>query len=357
MGQALLLERACLACSGMKRFFLLFWLWSLGCAQAETLFLPGVSKESGWTDYNKSLAVQGDDNLCWAAAASNMINYWQSQYVIPAGVPTGEEIWTTFKNSVNADTGGSSAGAMQWWLTGYYTQTKDDAESQRYAAFDMGHQSITNGTINGQQGFKGFYRYLEDEGSGFKWYDASLAGSPSAWKVADFMSQVEANAGALGTASLTLRNAISDGSGVTVSIYVKNEGMDIHGHAITLWGAEFDDNGQIAGLWLTDSDDNQNGYPDAGLFYAALSGKPVSLTLPGEDNTSATGEYYQLVSEHGWYSGNGSKTMYLNSFEIFDATQSDTWGLQHIPEASTVALGVLALVGLAVRRQRQGLAA
>lgn len=163
MGQALLLERACFACSGMKRFFLLFWQWSLGCAQAETIFLPGVSKESGWTDYNKSLAVQGDDN--------------------------------------------------------------------------------------------------------------------------------------------------------------------------------------------------QNGYPDAGLFYAALSGKPVSLTFPGEDNTSVTGEYYQLVSEHGWYSGNGSKTMYLNSFEIFDVTQSDTWGLQHIPEASTVALGVLALVGLAVRRRRQGFAA
>ncbi|MBR2145745.1 MAG: IdeS/Mac family cysteine endopeptidase [Akkermansia sp.] len=41
--------------------------------------------------------------------------------------------------------------------------------------------------------------------------------------------------------------------------------VGIHGHAITLWGTEFDENGRIIGLCLTDSDDNQNGYPDAGL--------------------------------------------------------------------------------------------
>ena len=108
MWWALLPVRASLVCAGMKKMFLFLLLLSLGGAQAETIFLPGVSQESGWTDYNKVNpdVEDGDNNLCWAASASNMINYWQSRYVIPAGVPTGEEIWTTFKNSVKADSGG-----------------------------------------------------------------------------------------------------------------------------------------------------------------------------------------------------------------------------------------------------------
>jgi hypothetical protein len=332
----------------MKKYFFIMLL-GLGCVQAnETIFLPGVSENDGWTDYNKVNpdVEDGDNNLCWAAAASNMINYWQSQYVIPSHIPTGESIWTTFKNSVKADMGGSSAGAMQWWLTGYYTQNQDDEESLKYAGYDMGHQSITNGTLNGQTGFTGFFRYLENESSDFRWYDTG-------YRVVTFMSLVDACASELSAASVTLRNAILDGSGVTASIYVKTEGVDTHGHAITLWGAEFDENDQIVGLWLTDSDDNQNGYTDAGLFYAALSEEPVSLTLPGADNNSVTGEYYQLISEHGWYSDNGPKTMYLNTFEIFDIKESDQWGLHRIiPEPTTTTLGLLALIGLAARCRR-----
>jgi hypothetical protein len=124
-------------------------------------------------------------------------------------------------------------------------------------------------------------------------------------------------------------------------------------HAVTLWGAEFDDNGQIVGLWLTEPDDNQY-YEDAGLFYASLmSDRTLPVTLPGEEG-DVTYNYYQLVTKHNWYNVEDNYTFYLGNFEIFDITESDRWGLQHlIPEPTTTTLSLLALVALAARRRRR----
>lgn len=78
-------------------------------ADTVTLWLPGVSETSGWTDYNKTKADTEDDNLCWAASGSNVINWWQNQYTGLTDLPPqGEEIWETFKRSVAADIGGAS---------------------------------------------------------------------------------------------------------------------------------------------------------------------------------------------------------------------------------------------------------
>lgn len=84
---------------------------AVGCAHAAsyTQWVQGVSKTSGWTDYNKSSASgDGDDNLCWAAAASNVINWWQNRYQTPAAAPKGEAIWSTFKSSVSEDVRGAA---------------------------------------------------------------------------------------------------------------------------------------------------------------------------------------------------------------------------------------------------------
>ena len=342
----------------MKKSFIMLLLLGLGSAQAnETIFLPGVSETGGWVDYNKSLEDANDDNLCWAAAASNVIDYWQSQYVIPAGTPTGKDIWATLKSSVNANIGGYTIGAMQWWLTGHYAPIEGDG-SQNYVGYNLpGPHPINNGTLNGQAGFTGFYRYLEGENSDF-WYDESLSGadaSLSPYKVMNFMSEVHASAETFEAASSTLRDALLAGSAVSTYLYVKiKETGELAAHAITLWGAEFDDNGQITGLWLTDPDDNQY-YEDAGLFYASLmSDRKLSVTLPGEEGDATTYNYYQLVTEYSWYDEDGDHTLYLGNFEIFDITESDRWGLQRsIPEPATATLSLLALTCMATRRRRK----
>ena len=341
----------------MKKSILLLLLSGLSSALAnETIFLPGVSEHGGWVDYNKSLEDENDDNLCWAAAASNVIDYWQRQYVVPANTPTGENIWTTLKSSVNANIGGYTIGAMQWWLTGHYAPIEGDG-SQNYVGYNLpGPHPITNGTLNGQDGFTGFYRYLEGESTDF-WYDESQSGTAitlSPYKVMNFISEVHASAETFRDASTTLRNALLDGSGITTYLYVKiAETGELAAHAITLWGAEFDENGQIAGLWLTDPDDNQY-YEGVGLFYASLmSDRTLSVTLPGEESVVATYNYYQLVTEYNWYNAEDNYTFYLGNFEIFDITESDRWGLQRIiPEPTTTTLSLLALCGIAARRRR-----
>lgn len=170
------------------------------------------------------------------------------------------------------------------------------------------------------------------------------------------MSEVHASAESFEAASITLRNALQVGSGITTYLYVKiqhGETEALAAHAVTLWGAEFDDNGQIVGLWLTEPDDNQYD-EDAGLFYASLmSDRTLSVTLPGEDG-DATNNYYQLVTEYNWYNVEGNYTFYLGNFEIFDITESDRWGLQRtIPEPGAASLCLLALAGFAARRRRR----
>lgn len=175
--------------------------------------------------------------------------------MIPANTPTEEDIWTTLMSSVNANIGGYTIGAMQWWLTGHYAPMEGDS-SQRYVGYELpGPHPINNGTLNRQEGFTGFYRYLEGENSDF-WYDESLSGAAvtlSPYKVMNFISEVHACAESFEAASITLRNALQVGSGITTYLYVKiGETGDFAAHAITLWGAEFDKNGQIEGLWLTE---------------------------------------------------------------------------------------------------------
>ena len=168
--------------------------------------------------------------------------------MIPANTPTGEDIWTTLMSSVNANIGGYTIGAMQWWLTGHYAPMEGDG-SQNYVGYDLpGPHPIDNGTLNGQEGFTGFYRYLEGASSDF-WCDSTPEGTDSPYKVINFMSEVHASAESLDAASQTLRNALLDGCGISTYLYVKIEGTEeLAAHAIKIWGAEFDENGQLVSM-------------------------------------------------------------------------------------------------------------
>ena len=90
-------------------------------AAVTTLWVDGVSRSGGWYDANKANPYEqdGDNALCYAASASNLIAWWQSKYTVPTGTPnTIDAIWARYKEGSNTDTTGDIGAAVQWWLTG-----------------------------------------------------------------------------------------------------------------------------------------------------------------------------------------------------------------------------------------------
>ena len=93
--------------------------------QAATLWAAGVSGETGWFDFNMTFkrGDSGDDLLCWAVAASNLLAWWQDQNakLVPQGTPTGEKVWSTFQEAIENE-GSDPDQGIRWWFSGQYVQ-------------------------------------------------------------------------------------------------------------------------------------------------------------------------------------------------------------------------------------------
>mgnify|MGYP001638380194 CR=1 FL=1 len=101
----------------MLRTLSLFFLFALVPVQAAIYFAHNVSEDSGFINTKKYW--NGDSDLCWAATASNMLQWWQNNSSgIPAFVPNGQnesgrtEIYDVFCNNW-ANTGKGSSEHRQ----------------------------------------------------------------------------------------------------------------------------------------------------------------------------------------------------------------------------------------------------
>ena len=111
----------------MHRFCLLLLCVFSGflSARGECLWSAGVSAEAGWYDFNKKheRGEQGDDLLCWAVVASNMIAWWQQQNptLVPQGTPAGEAVWQYYRASFENE-GSDPDQGLRWWFSGVYAR-------------------------------------------------------------------------------------------------------------------------------------------------------------------------------------------------------------------------------------------
>ena len=98
-------------------------------AEAAVIWVDGVTETSGWYDANKSGPDEpdGDNDLCFAASAANLVAWWQERYELDSSVPRSiDDIWTTYKNAAAVDEGGDPVAAIQWWISGVYLPTKKE---------------------------------------------------------------------------------------------------------------------------------------------------------------------------------------------------------------------------------------
>lgn len=229
------------------------------------VFVEGVTAASGWYDVNKmgDGTMNGDVNMCWAAASANMIQWWQDRYVaagksLPASAVTGPgtvyvaaagrkyelALMDMYHSQWNNDKGCHTAESIPWYFEGVnYGQTAT-AGSQAYPLTDGGYWKDVWTTVyphlyHGYTYMFGWYTDLytaeytayEHWGNG-----SSLSGTRRHKKFSELIVQFVDR----GIASMA----------VTLN---KNGGLH---HATTVWGYEIDNStGLLTRLWITDSDD------------------------------------------------------------------------------------------------------
>lgn len=333
-------------CSRFLAGILLFPALVTGAAVAHaettttTYWAKGVGANGGWYDVDKTDA-EGDDLMCYAASASNLIAWWQNmQPSVPSGTPTKvDDIFDRYKSAsaTKGELGGDTGWALAWWISGVYLpeneteaarwvvpNVKPEADSSDLAAFEGYYASQLGLTAEQMVQFCGAHTEVR-EGKNY----VTSSYSPSYGKVG------ERDFGTL----------LTSGYGIGLGLEYTKEGKT-GAHAVTLWGAEYDDSGNLLKLWLTDSDDAQkeNWHEENdGLFAATvemLDGVVYLTTKKDEQWVNGT-----KLCQGTWYSAEGN--YHIDSVFLLDSTAFS------VPEPATATLGLLALTGLAVRRRRR----
>lgn len=233
---------------------------------AVPVFLENVSESGGWYDCNKKTKwtwgtkpdpnnslnppvsarpleyynLPMDDQLCWAAAASNVLQWWQdTRSDLAPTTPNGKSatygvmpqvaqlsIYETFaKNWTNE--GGCVEQAYNWWINGgmlntyVYPSTSSTSEPGGYWK-ELG-MTVPSSPTGGAADTPLFNSYNFHDGN----------------TKSDIYQ--------------TLQNSINRNWGTTLSI-----GKEGSGHAITMWGYDMDADGNLI-AYLTDSDDHKLG--------------------------------------------------------------------------------------------------
>lgn len=259
---------------------LAFLLLPVPVAQAAVTMVSGNIYDVGkltysqdeWLDFDGTYIGDVDDSaMCWAAAAANVIQYWQDEYkqhadagkTAPNGFnpyayekPVGTDYLNVYRRILNDWKPGSglSMNAIGWWMQGRWLT----GQSAGFIYYPSNSRLKNEADLN-TGGFYtnvfGDYRELLVSGKG------GLPIYPSLTNASFYSAQV-AFSGAEETAPYRyfLEQSLKDafetaGQAVALSL-ISPSGT---GHAITCWGYETDADGKITSLILSDSDDRRYG--------------------------------------------------------------------------------------------------
>lgn len=239
-------------------------------ARGETIWVTGITLSNpnnyttaeGWYDATKDTksGISGgrkDNELCWAAASSNLIAWWQQQQDYePLGPTDLNVIWDEYRDTF-ANEGGHANLGLYWWLDGSYSKDGRVAKLLH-----------------------------PEQPSGGGYYADFLFGSRVESKDLRVLDTGDYNNN-VNDMSADLVSYIRGGYGVELSCITPAQ----NGHSITLWGVDYNEATKtITGFYVTDSDDYQ---PDkltrfsVHQTYDALQGhNTLAWTKGGEEYTA-----------------------------------------------------------------------
>jgi len=176
-----------------------------------------------WQDAEKTLSNTEDDELCWAAAASNVLDWTGWGGNAPGGNFNNEDDIFGYFQDHWTDEAGSMAYGWDWWFDG-----TNDSEGQ------SGWSSV-------DEPGGGFWDPVYD----FNDYFAYTSEQNLTMSAVDFL--------------------LRDGYGVTIGVTPGSGG-----HAVSVWGYEYGTTtNDYLGIWITDSDDDKStdSPPDTLRYY------------------------------------------------------------------------------------------
>ena len=302
----------------MKSLFTALLVCLLLPLAAAEYWASGVSLEGGWYDANKTFAPgDADREMCWAASAANIIDWWQHEHVdlmeksgVDPALREPDAVWHLLRDSFE-DARGFAVYGMAWYFLDL---------------FPVPEPPLTEYG----KGRGGYYRHaVMDE---VLTTEESLSLIPQPITMAD--EGVDAQ-----VLALKLRDVLESGRPLSL-ILGGNETV----HAATLWGGVFDDaTGMPLTLYLTDSDDDtlRTAFDVPQIFSANVD--LIEATVPGTlDPTPVLRITSFIVDELPWYPWYGDDMYILGaSFLGFPYP---------VPEPTTLPL--LALAALAARRRK-----
>lgn len=194
-------------------------------AQAATTSYLWDSWGGTWSDADKNPATgDGDDKMCWAAAASNVLAW--SGWGNVGGMTTTDQMFQYYQDHWT-DLGGLPHMGWNWWFDGNY-------QSEGWSGWSQ--VDVAGGSF-----------YTTDE------FLASCLLSTSTTY-------------AMGNINYLLTN----GYGTALGLYtdIDGDGTTEGGHSVTCWGYEYDESTNLyTGLYVTDSDDGLDALRYYGIAY------------------------------------------------------------------------------------------
>ena len=277
------------------------------------VFADGVTISSGWYDVNKKASGNnGDVNMCWAAAASNMIQWFQDRYKadgnsLPSTAIDGPgtksytnygpyelALMDVFHSEWNNSHGSNVEHAIPWYFEGnLYDGKYETSRVDPYSDGGYWKSVWSNVQPYIYRGYKSDIfpnefpaMYTHCYSNYYIWGDGS--GLEGQERLAEF-SKLVVDTFEHGMASLTISLASNLAS---------------NHHAVTLWGYEIDNaTGLLTRIWITDSDDLTT-EPKSQLlneYNVSIGSGKSHITLKGSTRYGAA----YIVSIHpfsGWKS-------------------------------------------------------
>lgn len=241
-----------------------------------------------------------------------------------------------FKDSYT-DAGGFTNAGVQWWFLGDIPS----APPQKTDAAAAGYYSslLAPGVEEDIYGYIGY----EDP----RYYHRSTDLSSS--------NPSEYSGNALQDLSFSIKELLQAGYGLGLHIAVAPKDSEIlgGGHAITLWGIDYnEDLNRLEKLYVTDSDDPQ--WEQDGLFELTLSplGRKLYVTEYDAKSDISANEFFTLTSSEPAPNG---QLVYQGQFVLYGYTWLNSaipMEFSVVPEPSGTLLALFALAAAATRRRR-----